>query len=825
MKSAKVGMRSIVFRLCDQGILRGAQLNNKRQNQIHRMKLNPANITLGVALAIGLCLAVPLSSHATTITKTNNTDNLNLGSSWVGGTAPGSGDVALWNSMVTGANTVGLGAALAFQGITIANPGGLVTISDATYGLTINSSGIDMSSASADLTISPKTFTAGASQTWNIGAGRTLTITPTFSVQGNRTLTLSGSGIFTSTGWMQVGSAGTTGAVNQISGTWSPSPSGTVLFLGHSVTAGSPGVGVYNLYGGTIALTGSQELRLGNQTASGDGTLNVTNGAITSSTSTTLLRVGYYDGSKGTYIQSGGTVTIGQMDIASLNAVGAGCTGVATNSGGILNVTTLQVGAKQNGAFTLTDTGWLNLSGTATIGGLAGSSGMLNLNGGTLNMASTSAALTTGASGTVNANGVTITNGSTGLVTLAAPMTLGAGGIACVSLGPITGHNISFTGNLSGTGGVMVGGTGGVNNVYLSGSNSFSGPVSITNGYLHNNGPNAIPVGIALTNNAAWAMDYSVTLGSFAGSGNIFRAPNMDAGTLTVGYNDANGSYSGPIAEGAGSPPSLLSLTKIGNGTLILSGNSTYTGNTTVNGGVLQIGNGGTAGSVVGNITNNSQLIFNRSNSLTSSNAVSGTGSVTKSGAGTLTLSTNNTYTGNTTVNNGILKLSATGSISNSAVINVASGAVFDVSAWTSGYTATNNQILAGNGLVTGSVVVASSAGVSGGMTNDVGILTFTNNLTLNNGAVVYWNYDATTSDVIHVTGTLTLPTVATVVVSQVAGKMPSSGALFSFGSVSPVSPNLQGWVITGATPTTRARVVGNQVKLITPTGWLMYVE
>ncbi|CNG89962.1 Type V secretory pathway%2C adhesin AidA [Yersinia kristensenii] len=49
----------------------------------------------------------------------------------------------------------------------------------------------------------------------------------------------------------------------------------------------------------------------------------------------------------------------------------------------------------------------------------------------------------------------------------------------------------------------------------------------------------------------------------------------------------------------------LGSLVKTGAATLTLTSNNTYSGGTTINAGALQIGNGGTTGSVVGNIINN----------------------------------------------------------------------------------------------------------------------------------------------------------------------------------------------------------------------------
>ena len=58
-------------------------------------------------------------------------------------------------------------------------------------------------------------------------------------------------------------------------------------------------------------------------------------------------------------------------------------------------------------------------------------------------------------------------------------------------------------------------------------------------------------------------------------------------------------------------------LTKIGAGTLTLTGANSYAGGTTIAAGTLQIGNGGTTGSLTGNVVDNASLVFNRSNSAT----------------------------------------------------------------------------------------------------------------------------------------------------------------------------------------------------------------
>ncbi len=95
--------------------------------------------------------------------------------------------------------------------------------------------------------------------------------------------------------------------------------------------------------------------------------------------------------------------------------------------------------------------------------------------------------------------------------------------------------------------------------------------------------------------------------------------------TLTIGDNNANGSFSGTLQNGTGP----LALTKIGAGTQILSGVSNYSGNTTVSGGVL-LANGAAAAlsSQVGTVTGGSAVVtgLTSTSGLVVGQPVSGTG-------------------------------------------------------------------------------------------------------------------------------------------------------------------------------------------------------
>ena len=91
--------------------------------------------------------------------------------------------------------------------------------------------------------------------------------------------------------------------------------------------------------------------------------------------------------------------------------------------------------------------------------------------------------------------------------------------------------------------------------------------------------------------------------------------------------------------------------------TLTSSGN-TFSGGTMILGGTLQIGNVlANNGSLPGQVTNNSLLVFANYAAETFGGTISGSGAVSKSGQGLLTFTNAGSYTGGTTISAGTLEL------------------------------------------------------------------------------------------------------------------------------------------------------------------------
>ncbi|WP_271591925.1 autotransporter outer membrane beta-barrel domain-containing protein [Bradyrhizobium sp. CCBAU 65884] len=208
----------------------------------------------------------------------------------------------------------------------------------------------------------------------------------------------------------------------------------------------------------------------------------------------------------------------------------------------------------------------------------------------------------------------------------------------------------------------------------------------------------------------------------------------LGAGTVNTGSNAAtnitiiDGNFGGVI-QGAG----RLSLSFGVSGTVTLTGANTYTGGTAINAGhTLQLGNGGTTGSIVGNVVNNGTLAINRSNLLTFGGVISGSGALQKSGGGLTWLTATNSYTGATTVDGGLLFVD--GSIASSVLTTV-----------------TANGALGGNGTV-GATQINTGGGLTPGSATPGTSLTLAS-LAMQSGAQYFVYANPTTSTFANVTG------------------------------------------------------------------------
>ncbi|MCY0858734.1 beta strand repeat-containing protein [Cupriavidus sp. D39] len=484
-------------------------------------------------------------------------------------------------------------------------------------------------------------------------------------------------------------------------GTMNKSGAGYIDFHGANPISGFNGL--FNVVCGTLAVNN------GNQ-GSGIATLNIATGAALDVRTGTFI----VDGLNG-----GGTVqssSTGTLSIGNNNGSGL-FSGVLQDSGAVLSFTKNGTGTETLTGSSNTYSGSTTISGGTLQIGNGGTSGSLgqgaiadnanlvfNLSGSTTfsnPQISGSGNVTQAGTGTVTLNNAqndlytgntTVSEGTLveksgvgGTWTRTSGNTMIASG-ATLRLdfsAETSGHVSNYLSNISvGSGGTLdlygtttvidvvlldtgvVSGTGTMNKtgagyIDFHGVNSisgFNGLFNVVCGTLAVNNGNQ-GSGIATLNIATGAA-LDVRTGTFIvdglnGGGTV---QSSSTGTLSIGNNNGSGLFSGVLQDSG----AVLSFTKNGTGTETLTGSSnTYSGSTTISGGTLQIGNGGTSGSLgQGAIADNANLVFNLSGSTTFSNPqISGSGNVTQAGTGTVTLNNaqNDLYTGNTTVSEGTL--------------------------------------------------------------------------------------------------------------------------------------------------------------------------
>jgi autotransporter-associated beta strand protein len=236
----------------------------------------------------------------------------------------------------------------------------------------------------------------------------------------------------------------------------------------------------------------------------------------------------------------------------------------------------------------------------------------------------------------------------------------------------------TFSGAIGGAGALLKGGTG---RVTLTESNSYSGGTTVGTGMLTIADDNALGTGLVTINGGTLANSSgagktipnnlvfrgNATMGGAPGGASLTINGTTDLGgaTRTIAMSNSV-NFAGPVING-----NLVVNASAGNKRLTFSSSTNFTGGLAINGGILEIGNGGTTGSLIASsVTNNAaQLVFNRSDNIAQNTVYPAspiTGAslrLTQLGAGTLTLNAANTYTGNTTISNGTLVLATNGSM------------------------------------------------------------------------------------------------------------------------------------------------------------------
>ena len=532
---------------------------------------------------------------------------------------------------------------------------------------------------------------------------------------------------------------------------------------------GSTGATRASLYTGNVTMNGNNLtiLNAGSSTNhrflgnfTGAGNLTIMNNATTTG-----------------FVMMNGTLNNGGNILASTSCSTNGGTAINGNIGSsVVNVST-------SGPATLTLNGTNSYTGNTTVGST-----------GTLKIGNASA-LGNGAMVTINQNANLLA--TTNMTTTKNFVLVGAGTQA---IGATAGNTLTINGTIDTTGvtsGATIGGTGGAGTVALNSSNNLwaSGSTLLVNGgaslamgnalslngtTLKYNGGNMLdntgtganaftaPVGLqgfvltdGVTFNGTNSLDLSGVETGFVQTVGRTRTITVNTNTLTMNGIQATGT-----AVNSGNVFVDGNMTKSGAGTLVFAGANGYTGVTTISQGTLQIGNGGSLGSLSTNstISNNGTLAFNRNNTVTQgvdfNSVISGNGSVSQLGTGTLVLNGTNTYNGTTTVNSGTLQVSGTGTLGSTSANLTVNGGVMDLG----GTSQTQRTVtFAGgttqNGTLTASTYAAQNGMVSANLTGTATLTKTTTGTVVLSGNNTYTGTTTVTGGILEIAGTTNIGT------------------------------------------------------------------
>lgn len=427
---------------------------------------------------------------------------------------------------------------------------------------------------------------------------------------------------------------------------------------------------------------------------------------------------------------------------------------------------------------------WTN-NGSISVG-LSGN-GTLNISGGTVNNGLTTIGGHASSTGVVNMSNGTWTN--------SLDLTIGSSGSATLNLmgGNLTNQNttIGFGG---GTSAANVGGGTWTNRGSLVVGSSGNATLNLTGGTVSvGNGTGTLSLALYSTSTSTLNIGNGTTAGILQ-SGTV----STGSGSALVRFNHTGNHTFGTKLI------SSLSVNKTGPGTTILTAFNTYTGNTTINSGTLEIATTGLLGG--GNYTraivNNGTFIHGSNSNQILSGTISGSGGLVKKGSGTLTLSGNNSFSGGVSIGNGTLSVSSANALSNSGTISFDGGTLQYSGANSTDYSsrfsnaAGQQYSIDSNGR---SVTFASALTSSGGSLAKLGngTVTLTAANTYNGGTTILGGTLATSgNERLRDSGAITIGLVGRLHIGGNETIDSVSGA----GSV-----NLQGHLITGISSSTYA--------------------